>query len=519
MSAARLCTTRLASLIALAALALFAGCTTPTPLYCATQGDCDKMGPGLTCMKEVHTCYATAVDADAGDAGAAGGSAGAAGDAGVDKPTDGGIGEDHPANTDGGDGPRSDASDASADVFHPCVNNLGCPDSTKPACQVDAGVCVGCVQNSDCKAAGAHACDTAVNKCVECVANADCTIPTKPICDHQTCRGCKVDSECAGIGPGVCMSHLDGHCATDSETVYVSKTGCADTADGGTVLGTSTLPYCTSQAAIDSTALPAAQSPDAGVPDGGNLDAATKTDAGSSVLPSPRSLVVMRGPFLTEWSFNSARTLTVVGQANATITPGGHIGIHVSAGTVYARSLHVAGGGSSMQGIVADGGELHIDRCIVENTGMGGVQIDNAGFEITNTVLANNGTNTFTGSVLWSGALLGMVPAGKPAIFLNNTVINNVGPGVSCTGNNSHDIAGSVVTGNHPDANQTLGCNLLACCGTGSVSVDPATYHLMAGSSCIDRLTADMSTAYDFDGTPRPSGSMSDCGAFEYVAP
>ena len=509
MSAARLCTTRLAPLIALAALSLIAGCTAPTPGYCAKQSDCGD--GGSICMISIHTCLA-------GDAAGVGGNAGTTGgDAGPDVPIDSGTGEDHPASTDG---PRSDASDGSADVFHGCVNNSGCSDSTKPVCQTDGGVCVGCLQNSDCKADAAPACDTSANKCVECVVNGDCTDPTKPVCDKQACRRCAADSECAGIGPGVCMLHLDGHCATDSETVYVSKTGCADTTDGGTLLGTSTLPYCTSQVAIDATALPAAQRPDAGAPDGGNVDAATGTDGGTTVPASPRSLVVLRGPFLTEWSFNTdGRTLTVIGQANAMITPGGHIGIHISAGTVYLRSLHVAGGGSSMQGIVADGGELHIDRCIVDNTGMGGVQIDNAGFEITNSVLANNGTNTFTGSVLWSGALLGTVPAGKPAIFLNNTVVNNLGPGVSCTGNNTHDIAGSIVSGNHPDANQTLGCNLLACCGTGPVNVDPASFHLTASSSCIDRLTANMSTAYDLDGTPRPSGSLSDCGAFEYVAP
>ena len=228
----------------------------------------------------------------------------------------------------------ADASDASPDVFHGCVNNSGCSDSTKPVCQTDGGVCVGCLQNSDCKAAAAPACDTAANKCVECVVNGDCTDPTKPVCDKQACRRCAVDSECAGIGPGVCMFHLDGHCATDSETVYLSATGtpaCSD--DPGS--GTSNRPFCHSQPAIDATAPPPSSNADGGNADGANGAA----DGGDGSLPaSAKTLVVMRGAPLNQWSFNDAsRTLTVVGQLGATIDPGANIGIHVSGGRLHPR--------------------------------------------------------------------------------------------------------------------------------------------------------------------------------------
>jgi hypothetical protein len=39
----------------------------------------------------------------------------------------------------------------------------------------------------------------------------------------------------------------------------------------------------------------------------------------------------------------------------------------------------------------------------------------------------------------------------------------------------------------------------------------------MAGSSCIDKLT--ISTTYDIDGDVRPHGTLSDCGADEYIGP
>ena len=57
------------------------------------------------------------------------------------------------------------------------------------------------------------------------------------------------------------------------------------------------------------------------------------------------------------------------------------------------------------------------------------------------------------------------------------------------------------------------------CCASSTINVDPTTYHLMAGSSCIDKLSANMSTTYDIDGDPRPYGTVSDCGADEYTGP
>jgi len=515
MSAPRLSPARLFPLLALAALAPFVACTRATPGYCTRDQDCGDAG--ATCNTNINTCImADAANgtggAGAGGAGGSPGSDGAAGD----------TGGDHPAT----DGPSSDTG---ADVYHGCVDNHGCTDPSKPACQIDGGVCVGCLSSTDCTTAGARACDTAATKCVECVGNSDCTDPTRPVCDNQACRGCKVDSECAtagaAAGPGVCMFHLDGHCATDSETVYVAP-GNAACSDSAANAGTSLVPFCTSQAGIDATALPAAPPPvdagggtsDAGNTDGGGADAGAGIDggAGSGIPASPRPLVVMRGPSLTEWSFNiSDRTLTVVGQSSATVSPGGHIGVHVSAGTVYVRSLHVTGGQTSQPGVVADGGELHLDRCIVDYNGAGGVQVDGAGFEITNSVLANNGVGTFNGSTSWSGALLGVVPAGKPATFLNNTVVNNMAPGVVCTQGNSHNVLGSILSQN--TVAQSLVCNYAVCC-TGDPGLN-ASYHLTATSPCKDQLPANMSTAYDIDGNPRPYNTLSDCGADEYVVP
>src|SRR3954469_20225972 len=129
MSAVRLCVARVTPLVALAALSLIGGCTKPTPLYCEADEDCaPNRGymAGYSCATNIRPCKLANVPVDANDSGTTG-----------DAPADGGTGEDHPSGTDG---PRGDASDGSVDVFHGCVDNRGCPDSTKHVCQVDAGV-------------------------------------------------------------------------------------------------------------------------------------------------------------------------------------------------------------------------------------------------------------------------------------------------------------------------------------------------------------------------------------------
>ena len=73
--------------------------------------------------------------------------------------------------------------------------------------------------------------------CVECAASSDCTAAaTKPICDatSHTCVPCTTDGQCsAKLGPtgnpGVCRSEIDGHCATDAETVYVQNSSTCTT--------------------------------------------------------------------------------------------------------------------------------------------------------------------------------------------------------------------------------------------------------------------------------------------------
>src|SRR5207302_390530 len=93
--------------------------------------------------------------------------------------------------------------------------------------------------------------------CVECVSttSVDCSAnPAKPICDlaSNTCLPCLSDDQCSakGIGPGICMSHQDGRCASDGEVIYVeNKGGCASSALTP-MAGSAGTPFCGPQVAF-----------------------------------------------------------------------------------------------------------------------------------------------------------------------------------------------------------------------------------------------------------------------------
>jgi hypothetical protein len=369
---------------------------------------------------------------------------------------------------------------------HACVAAADAGDAGASDGAPDGG---GCTDNPSCAGReGTTLCKKSTGTCVECLAPGDCVDPKKPVCDGDACHGCRTDADCPAA-PGVCMSHLDGHCATEAETIYVQNGGtCSDTAS---TKGSSGNPFCTSQLGID-----------------------------AAISGPGKSLVVMRGSYdLAEWVFaQGGTTITVVGQGNPVIKPGTHVGIRVTAGTVYVRGLRVANG--SAVGVVASGGEIHLDRCAIDSNAGGGIQIDGAGFDITNTVVSKNGPGTYNGTTPWGGVFIGSIPLSGVSRFVNNTVVGNLLTGVVCV-TAPRTSAGSIFWNNTGGIDATSACALSTCCG-GS-TVDPmlsADYHLTtASTSCIDKLTAAMSVPDDIDGQLRPvgAGNVSDCGADELI--
>jgi len=369
-----------------------------------------------------------------------------------------------------------------------CVESKNCPAST-PICNTAMHTCGACTQDEQCKARGDSNrlnCDIAAKICVECASNAHCAAdPRKPICVNNACAPCTSDQHCKGIGPGVCMFHQDGHCATDAETLYVQKiTGCAMAA-GAAGAGSITTPFCLPQTAVE-----------------------------LAQASTAKQLVVLRGGApLANFSAAPAMTeLSVIGQNEAQISPGAFIGIHLTVGALYVRGVTVLNGTDI--GIKADElSTLRLDRVYSYSNALGGLVLAKASFDVVNSIFANNGPGV-VGAVGFGGVYIGAPPAGgKLARFAFNTIVNNADKGVACE--SMQGLSALLLY------NNTTG-DAINCGVNSSKTGDPIfqsgtnNYHLSATSPCRNFVTG-TAPIDDYEGNPRPSGAAADCGAYEFI--
>jgi hypothetical protein len=480
----------LALLPALLALA----CTRINPDYCDKDIPCSG---GRFCDKDTNSCRPA--------------------DAAVPEPDAPAADAANDLARDAGDGPNSCSTDddcrtasAGPTCFHgQCLRCMGVNECKMGLyCAVDAGRCVACTDNEGCLDTPASpicvqsqcapctqqpeacarrypalpACDPS-GACVECTADGDCHSPAKPICDTEAkkCVACTSDQQCASKGgnAGVCMFHQDGRCATTDEVITVQNgPGCSMTPGTG---GTAATPFCFSQQGIDA-------------------------------VTATKRVVLLRGPdALTNWTASPVGDpITVVGQAGATIAPGAFVGIRISGGEVYLRGLTVSGG--TQTGIVVENGAvLRMDRCLITGN-RGGLLVLNAGFDVSNSVMAaNKGAVVPNTATSYGGVYLRSAP-GKPTVFRNNTIVDNEVIGLVCA--ESYPVKSLLVANNAVE--QVLGCSPT----TSSIGVAPKfdplrPYHLTAASPCVDMGDATDFPPDDLDGDPRPQGKGSDCGADE----
>lgn len=322
-----------------------------------------------------------------------------------------------------------------------CTTKDHCkPTPMKPVCDTTMNACTGCKTGTECAMIDPMkpACATS-GACVECVSNTDCKETTKPICDKtsNTCKPCKADAECTE-GPKVCMSHDDGRCAKDDETIYVqATTNCASTA--GAANGTATLPYCSLDPVIAALGTMTAK----------NLVVVTGT--------------VDKGPPFAI----AGRPISIVGKANASVG-GVPAAIRLTAGDLYIRNVELFTG-NSLGCQAGTGSTLRLDHVVVTGNKLGGILLDGAAFDIKDTTVTKNGPGVFNGAVDWGGIFVNNPPAAGPTKLQRVTVQNNLEAGIKCSVALMMTMtSGILASGNmSPDIHPTC---MVAACGAASAT-------------------------------------------------
>jgi hypothetical protein len=233
------------------------------------------------------------------------------------------------------------------------------------------------------------------------------------------------------------MSQIDGHCATDAEAIYVQNTmpACKTTfvVGGGTVAS----PYCS----MDPVGL---------------------------ALSDAQPLVVVRGTVASgSWTYAKGAghpVMSVIGQQAGVIASSTSPGFNMTSGLVYLRGIRFTSAAS--QGISASGGTLVVDTVVVDSCQGGGILLDGAAFNISNTTVTNNGPGTFNGLTTWGGVLVNNPPAAGPTTLNLVTIENNKQTGLSCSAGIQG--TGVLVLGNAGGIDVSPTCKITTCSASSS---------------------------------------------------
>jgi hypothetical protein len=227
------------------------------------------------------------------------------------------------------------------------------------------------------------------------------------------------------------MNHTDGHCAVDSETVYVvNKAGCSDTG-----AATSAAPLCSMN--------------------------------GVQLALGTRTVVVVRGSSASAngaIGLSGGKLVSIVGQTAGAITGTIAPALWVS-GDTYARDLKLT---SMTTAVLANssGATLRLNHVSVVNSPGGGILVDGAAFDIRNTIVTGNGPG-MSGATVWGGILINNPPAAGPSRLQLLTVQANNLVGIACSAQVTG--TGVLASGNAGGVNIASACGFTSC-GTASAT-------------------------------------------------
>jgi hypothetical protein len=341
--------------------------------------------------------------------------------------------------------------------------------------------------------------------------------PGLAICDDTThqCRACTADSDCASL---VCdlTSPIParGRCVDPGQVAYVDMSK-----DEGTGL------------TPDSTRKTIPEGIDTAVANGRGYVrvAATGTYTASVTVNANRKVfLVGNGVFLntgpTAIDINSGGQLTIRGF----IVTSSNDGIICSGSTSKLTAYRTQIINNPGNGINTSTCPIVLDGVWLDSNGAAGVVVS-TDFDIRNSIITRN------------KAMGGLREAGAPgtAVFINNTVADNVGPyGVDCTMGSGYTIKNTILYNNQKSGSSgaisETSCALVTSAaditgngvvvnlmttapGFKTMTSGADAYHLAPTSPCRDKGSNDGAPDHDYDGEPRLTSATGvvDIGADE----
>ncbi len=369
-----------------------------------------------------------------------------------------------------------------------------------------------CTSSAEC---APKVCDlTGSMVCVQCTTAepAACT-GAMPICLSNACQKCTTHGQCPSVA---CLP--DGSCAAEPTVAYLDPAGTDN------AICSKAMP-CTKLTKALATSRPYVKF------NGTTNDHVSILNQNVTLLAEPGARLVADGDSLPLDVTGSSQVAIYDLEISGGSPVFGSPGLNVSGGTT-ATVLVVRGKltGNGGAGVLVRSGSLTISQStITGNTGPGVQIIGSVTFDITNSVITNNGTSTNGGVRLG-----GIAGAGTHRVDFN-TISSNVGPGIYCESiaaplTFANDIVfGNSVTGGQTQIFGSANCAASysdvgpdAAIGVGNINAVPnfvnavqGNYHLAAGSPCKDAADPSANLAVDFDGDARPQGAARDIGADE----
>lgn len=328
-----------------------------------------------------------------------------------------------------------------------------------------------------------------------------------PVCDGTTgtCRACVKNSECDA---DVCLAN--GSCATASQVAYVTGSGGSDAA-------------CTKAAPCATIAYTITRAPYVRL-----LTSMTETvNIGSGTTELVGDTGITLGPTNggdTIVTVHGVATSPIVTISQLELTGTGSNGAYVTNGTLGFDRARVDGAGAF--GVYATNASVTMDRTYIESNTGGGLYAFSTPFTIRNSVIAGNGSLTgLYGGVFNASNSQSSVQFST--IVQNMGAATNNGNGIACS--SGETLANDIIYANTPTNNGVqTNCSYTysdvqgGTNGGTNINGDPmlnSDFSLMADSPAINAASPTSSDPYDILGTPRPQGSGSDMGAFEYKQP